>query len=613
MHYSVFSVIVFLCFVNRAFSTGFSCEVVKYHHYCEIVNDKLTVIDSVILQINNRTGEKYAEIEVYYDKDSPVENLSAWIEDSRGYRIRQLRKQEITEASAFASYSFYEDRFVKSFVLKHNQYPYRICYTYRKTYRQYLSISHWFPVVDTDIPTREAILTLRHPLTYQVNIKTARIDAPLTITDGQIKTAIWKSAYDGLYKEEVFSPGPGDLLPVVHIVPVQFVYGIPGSMQTWQSYGNWQYRLLEGLNDLPPLEINKVKHLIQNIPDQREIVKTLYHYLQDNMRYINVAIDIGGMKPYPASYVSTNKYGDCKALTNYMKALLEVAGIPSFYTKVYAEAQSGEIEKDFPSQQFNHVVLTVPIDGDTLWLENTNKSNPFGYAGTAIQDRFALLVEKENSRLIRTPVLPWSKVTDGRRIDFNLHKTGETGLLLRYTFRGANFEAYSGLMIDYNTDVINKVMHNVLPFNDYHLEEWGLHKPDRDSGYITLVSKLKVRNLLGAIGEDYYFSFLPAQLPYFVPPKTRRLPVYIPYPVSSQDTLVYHLPESITSVTLPEQTAISGKYGWYRIAFRTEGNKVIVLRSVCLNRGYYTPDEYPEFYGFYNAIKTDEKRKILIH
>ncbi|MBN2812582.1 MAG: DUF3857 domain-containing protein [Bacteroidales bacterium] len=613
MRYSVLLIVGLVCFVNRTFSTGFNCEVIKYHQQCEIVNDKLTVIDSVILQINNRTGELYSEIELFYEKESPVENLSAWIEDSRGHLIRHLRKQEITEANAFASFSFYEDRYVKSFVLKHNQYPYRICYTYRKTSRQFLSISHWFPVVDTDIPTREALLTLKYPVTYPVNIKAARIDSPLTFTDGQTRTTIWKTRYDGSYKKEVFSPEPEDLLPFVHIVPVNFLYGIPGSMQTWQSYGNWQYRLLEGLNDLPPLEINKVKSLIQDIPDKHEKIKALYHYLQDNIRYINVSIDIGGLKPYPASYVSVNKYGDCKALTNYMKALLEVANIPSFYTKVYAEARSGEIEKDFPSQQFNHVVLTVPIDGDTIWLENTNKSNPFGYTGTFIQNRYALLVEKENSRLIRTPVLQLRDVTDGRRIDFSLQKSGETGLLLRYSLRGPSFEAYNDLLTDYNTDVINKVMHNVLPFADYHLEAWELHKPGRDSGFVTLISKLKVKNLLEVIEEDYYFSFLPADLPYFAPPKTRRLPVYIPYPVSSHDTLVYHLPDGISSIDLPEPTSISGKYGWYRILFKTEGNRVIVLRNVCINRGYYAPEEYPEFYGFYNAIKTDEKRKILIH
>ena len=128
--------------------------------------------------------------------------------------------------------------------------------------------------------------------------------------------------------------------------------------------------------------------------------------MQDNTRYVNVTLGIGGMKPYPAEYVSNNKYGDCKALTNYMKALLQCAGIESYYSTIYAGGTApGSDPLKCPGQQFNHVILAVPLENDTLWLENTSNTNPFAYPGTFTQNRQALLVDGSKSRLVRTPSL----------------------------------------------------------------------------------------------------------------------------------------------------------------------------------------------------------------
>jgi hypothetical protein len=122
-------------------------------------------------------------------------------------------------------------------------------------------------------------------------------------------------------------------------------------------------------------------------------------------------------------------YGDCKALTNFMKSLLDYAGIESYYTTVQSGRQPGEILREIPSQQFNHAVLTVPLGNDTLWLENTSNSNPFGYAGTSIRNRTALLVDHGRSRLIRIPALREDEVRESRRIEYMLDIAGNAEAL----------------------------------------------------------------------------------------------------------------------------------------------------------------------------------------
>lgn len=52
--------------------------------------------------------------------------------------------------------------------------------------------------------------------------------------------------------------------------------------------------------------------------------------MQQNTRYISIQLGIGGWQPFDAEYVAQKKYGDCKALTNYMFSLLKEAALDQF-------------------------------------------------------------------------------------------------------------------------------------------------------------------------------------------------------------------------------------------------------------------------------------------
>jgi hypothetical protein len=612
LHSSLLLILCSLLSNYVVFANEPDCAVQLYSTICDLREGKLVQTDTIIIQINNRNGEENCDIELSFDKDDPIIHLSAWISDTAGVIIRQLKKQDYTDENEISDDNLYQDYFVRKFTLKHNVYPYRIGYTYQTVSRQFLGVADWSPVLGTDIPTRKARLVLICPEKYPVRIHEKNIDSPRLQPSIGYSFRTWNTSYDGSVKKETYCPYLWNFVPMVLIIPLQFTYGISGTTDTWQSYGNWQNNLLGGLDKLPLIDQQKITTLIGSIQDKRQIIQILYHYLQDNFRYVNVTLGVGGMKPYPAEYVSNNKYGDCKALTNYMKAMLHFAGIESYYTTVYAGWKPREIINEMPSQQFNHVILAVPIDQDTIWLENTNNTNPFGYAGTFIQNRQALLIDGNNSRLVRTPSLRESDVRVSSRIEFFLDVEGNANINLHNNFRGEKFENYNSLYTQYNKDIQNSYIHDHLPFQAFEMRDWSLVKKDRDDRNIELKSAITVKHLLKKIGAEQYFSILPADIPDFTSPKKRRLPVILPYPIYETDTLIYHLPLTRSRIVLPENTYLKSKYGWYHIAFYQQGENVTVLREFLLYPQNIALTEYSDFYNFMSSIKSDEKRKILI-
>src|SRR5690606_19135719 len=107
-------------------------------------------------------------------------------------------------------------------------------------------------------------------------------------------------------------------------------------------------------------------------------------------------------KPFPAQYVHDNKYGDCKALSHYMKTLLDIAEVPSYYTVIYSGDDPPAVKQDSVGIAFNHAVIMIPLDSDTIFLECTSASSPMGFAGSWLGNRKAFIIDGENSRLVNT-------------------------------------------------------------------------------------------------------------------------------------------------------------------------------------------------------------------
>lgn len=600
-------------FIGGSFQIAFS-QVIEYETKVTIDKDgKKTTKRTILIQVNNKQQNWLSHVELSHDPNQEFSFNYAQILDIEGNTIRKLKKKELITRNELSYQTFYQDDLITEFDLYWNQYPHRVEYSYTIKEEEYIYIVWWTPLLYTNVPTIASSLEIDLPSDYKVNIYSSK---NTTFKKSEIKDRkilSWQSPMVKINPNETYSPPTENLIPKVKVVPSNFKYGVAGNLASWSSFGLWLDELNEGTDQLTLQETWTIEKLIDSSTNRNEIIKSIYYYLQDHTTYINVAIDVGGLKSYPASYVCENKYGDCKALTTYMKAMLKTVGIESFYTIIKAGENVTEIDMNLPSQQFNHVILMIPSKQDTIWLENTSSALPFNYLGTFTQNRYALTVNGENSQLIKTPELLPADVLIERGYDFQISKDSAVKVNLNYTLRGEAFENFRFFISENDKKGLNAEVLKHTGIKDFNVNEWSIHNFYRDSSSLHLNVNGMSSSIVREIGSFQVINPLRINLPDFEKPNKRKLDVSISYPINRSDNSVYELQNfEQAEIQVPTGINIESEYGQYHTAFLKEGNKLIVKEKFILFANEISIDKYGDFYQFIESINTSKKKTAIL-
>ena len=334
-----------------------------------------------------------------------VNEISGTIYDRDGKRVKRIKKEDILDYSAIQGFSIYEDNRIKAIDPEYMTLPFTIEYTYSVDYKSLFFMPSWYVFSGYNIAVQHTSFTVTTPKSYNFRYKEYKLDkgAEINESDGK-KIYRWEYKDFEALTSEPLSPPTSIIYPYVHAEPSNFtIDDYTGDFSSWNDLGQFIYTLNKEQNELPIETQNEIKELVKEAKNDYEKVNLIYQYSQKKNRYISVQVGIGGWQPFPAETVDRLSYGDCKALSNYIKSLLAVVDIESNYTLVRAGNSIKPIDPSFPSNNFNHAFLCVPLPNDTIWLECTSNTSPCGYSSDFTDDRNVLLIENNGGKLIKTP------------------------------------------------------------------------------------------------------------------------------------------------------------------------------------------------------------------
>jgi transglutaminase-like putative cysteine protease len=553
--------------------------------YDEVVTVKsasqlVKTVHRVVTVLNEAGSDSYGQLAVPYDALSRINYLRGAVYDAQGHLLHQIRPAEVHDQGLGSEGgSFMTDLRMRYVDLRQPALPYTVEFDYEIVSENTLFYPDWQPQHSENVSLEGATLQVTTPTALPLRFEEQLLPsgaATAPIVAGNQTTYRWQLSASPAVEEEPLSPPLDELLPAVHLAPATFeVQGHAGSLASWQSLGQWTYELGHGRDALPPALTAKMAQLMITDPDPRARARKVYELLQSSTRYVSVQLGLGGWQTAPASSVATGGYGDCKALSNYTCALLKAAGLPAYVALVGAGADHADVRSNFPSSQFNHAILCMPLaahgttPADTVWMECTSQTEAFGYMGSFTGNRHALLLTPEGGRLVATPRYGLQANRQQRRTDLWLDATGDAKATVRTHRVGLAQDRYAQLLHEADAEEQKKYVSNRLRLGHFtvtklHLASAPVATPQALPGVLETLSldlpgiataaarrMLIEPNLLGRL------SALPAQV------GTRQAPLALPPASLSQDTVRLHLPVGFKVENIPAPVELTSPYGVY--------------------------------------------------
>ena len=577
-------------------------EATYYHNYA--------------ITILNEDGLGYAYYFNNYDKYRKINKVVAKLYDRNGILLKTVKKKDMTDMAYEDRISILNDERTISFNFAWKAFPFTVEIEEEIEYKGIFQLPGWHPVANSRFSVEKSTFFVSFPADYKLHYSLWKNTPVPDISAQKSNTQYyWSLKQFPAYDKEYFRPDKNEITPGVYLAPSDFeIDGYKGNMDSWQNLGNFIQTLNKGKNNLPDNVKKDVHDIADKLTTTEEKINALYNYLQQNTRYISIQVGIGSWQPFEAAYVAKNKYGDCKALSNYMVSLLQEAGVNAKYVLIKAGAGERGLIKDFPVSNFNHAIMCVPEGKDTIWLECTSQYTSPGFMGSFTGDRDALMIDDNGGVVVHTPVYKASDNLEIRNIKASVDDNGNLTADISTHYSGIRQEHILGMMHEASKEEKDKYLNSILHLPTYHVESSDFNEV---KGKIPLVEeRLKIT-------APSYANVTSKRI--FLQPnlinkefrldttKKRRFDICINNAYMEIDSITISIPAGYKIEAVAKDVAVTNQFGSYSLTTKFDNNTISVYRKHIQYAGNYPASDFSVLAAYYDTMhKTDNSKMVLV-
>lgn len=432
--------------------------------------------------------------------------------------------------------------------------------------------------------------------------------------DGR-KTSIWERADPPKFTFEPFAPDTNS-------VQMRIIASLPGA---WGDVARWYGALAHDRYGVTPALEAKLAELVSAARTKADSVRAVHRWVAQDIRYVSIALGMGGYQPRTADTTFTTGFGDCKDKATLFIALLRRLGVTAYPVLLHTNASN--IQRAHPSiRQFNHAIAAVEIGKELVYTDLTSAYTPFGELPWPEQGGFALVVLPDGrSREVTLPKAPHLSRSIEVRVTATMSDSGFMTGVFEETNRGFGFEARRAAFAQ-PLDSARKatVMRGLLGILPGAQGDSIIAFDGRDltaaPDYRIFFSRAKGVTMTGGLALlSFPWGVLPgaarvAALNRLGPRKTSidaAMVLRAPPPTRMRVTMQVTLPDGWRA-RVPSNVTVSSEFGVYSTEYRQDGRVLTVVRREESGQGISPPSRLPDVVSFFKAISADEENRTLV-
>lgn len=400
---------------------------------------------------------------------------------------------------------------------------------------------------------------------------------------------------------------------------IKYVKFAPSDWKSWNDISKWYYedffkpQLIVG-----SAVKNKAAEIIGDETDNKEKVRKIYNYIQ-NLRYVAIELGDGSIRPTEPNLVLEREYGDCKDLSTLLIALLrsqEISAKPA----ICLTASKGKVDRNFPSWNFNHMIVLVNVGDDELWIDATVPHCELGELPYECEDITAMVLHDDgtaemkntpnsNSSDNQTLINMYVQINESGDAEFNvnLKYIGERNHSMRYLFSRINEEDRK----DYLQELVADTYLNA-QVSDIKFSDLSTIKNSFDLSF-----KFNVGKVLQKQGDMYFLTTDPFEFfdeLSWLGKEKRKYDLQFNYPYTIKKQITINYPESKFELKgLPEELVVSTNELNYKKQFLSNNfNQLSINENFDLRAKTVNFNRYAGFRDSYQKIQDKAVEKIVL-
>ena len=567
-----------------------------------------------VFTVLNEQGKKYLSFVHFSDKFHVLDDAEIKIFDPSGIKKNTYSKKEMTSLN-YGEGLVPEGR-VTYFNVNAPAYPITVEFNYSIKFKGIFSL----PGYDMQSPwqaVQQSVFEVDVPADLGVRYKLLNTNNQPQITHtGNKDVYKWELKNLIAYKLEKQSGSAFSYEPTVLIGPNKFkLDDYDGDMTSWKNFGAWMDNLYAKTTGLPEDKKLFYQNMVKHATTDKEKAAILYSYMQNNMRYVSIQLGIGGLQPFAASFVDDKKYGDCKALSNYLKSALDAVGVKSNLVIIEGSTTPRDVLEDFPANYFNHVILCIPQPNDTIWLECTSTTLPFAQLGPFTENRKAMMVTDAGGALVNTPASIYTTNTKNINTVIEVNEDGGAKVKTNYTLFGDDRDELLMRYHDLKDDEKRKFFISNMEWKQPDNFEISNSK-DKANPY-RVAAKMDYEKIYSFNAGSKLF-FETRLYPVFdeeIPEYTnRKADYYFTCPYQVMDTTVYKFPAIYTLENSPKNKQVLFAFAQYTCNYSWDAttHTLTAIALLQIKDRVIKAADYSKLLDFKKQVMADMNEKIVM-